>query len=63
MKRYSEMINSHCIQCDSWLCVMTGTYTGEITCPKCGMGNVFRDSSEPVEGRIGVVENTGENAA
>ena len=47
MKRYRFLVNSLCLQCDKWLCVMSGTYTGEIVCGKCGAVNVFRDSSQP----------------
>src|ERR1041385_7107172 len=47
MKRYEHLQNSDCLRCGKWLCVMAGTYTGEINCPSCGAANVFTDSSKP----------------
>jgi hypothetical protein len=47
MKRYSTLINSSCMGCGKWLCVTAGTYTGRIVCEKCGVVNIFRDSSTP----------------
>lgn len=49
MKRYQTLANSQCLFCKSWLCVMVGTYSGEIVCDKCGAPNIFRDTSTPVE--------------
>jgi hypothetical protein len=48
MKRYQDLTNSNCLGCDEWLCVTAGAYTGEIVCPKCGVGNIFEDSLNPV---------------
>jgi hypothetical protein len=48
MERYKDLINSACLGCGAWLCVMAGTYTGEIVCPKCFFANIFRDSSAPI---------------
>jgi hypothetical protein len=49
MKRYKLLVNSACLSCRKWLCVMAGTYTGEIQCRNCGIVNVFQDSSKPCE--------------
>src|ERR1700752_792076 len=51
MERYKLLVNSVCLGCRKWLCVMVGTYTGEIQCAKCGIVNVFCDSSKPCEAR------------
>jgi hypothetical protein len=51
MERYKLLVNSVCLRCRRWLCVMAGTYTGEIQCTKCGTINVFCDSSKPCEAR------------
>ena len=51
MKRYKLLDNSECLGCGKWLCVMAGTYTGEIQCRKCGTINVFRDSAKPCEAK------------
>jgi hypothetical protein len=48
MKRYQDLVNSHCLGCEEWLCVTAGAYTGDIVCPKCGVVNVFEDSLTPV---------------
>ena len=57
MKRYRYLINSVCLQCRAWLCVMAGTYTGEIVCGKCGAANVFKDTSEPCEAALSLADN------
>jgi hypothetical protein len=49
MKRYSTLVNSVCLQCDKWLCVTAGEYTGEVICTYCGAHNVFCNSLTPVE--------------
>ena len=51
MERYKLLINSECLSCGKWLCVMAGTYTGEIRCNKCGAVNMFRDTSKPCEAK------------
>ncbi len=51
MKRYKHLVNSVCLICKAWLCVMMGTYTGEIPCSKCGALNVFKDSAKPSEAK------------
>jgi hypothetical protein len=49
MKRYQTLENAVCLICGEWLCVMAGTYSGEIICGKCKANNLFKDSSKPVE--------------
>jgi hypothetical protein len=49
LKRYAHVVNAVCLQCDTWLCAMAGTYTGLIQCKNCGILNEFRDSAKPCE--------------
>ena len=54
MKRYRRLKNAVCLECGKWLCVMNGTYTGEIQCDHCGAVNVFRDAARPCETRVSI---------